>query len=121
MLKKKCSEIVNVILFWNLMLHLVEEEKWEALEFFYFVCVYVLHQDYSRLLSLCTSTCVIINVVFLWFKYYDQNYEKNLSYLVPPSSLTPPRVPAVDSAGSWTQSDANNFLINFFISLCDLI
>lgn len=46
---------------------------------------------------------------------------KNLSYLVPPSSLTPHWALGQDSVGRWTQSNANNFLINFFILLCDLI
>lgn len=37
---------------------------------FFFVFVYL---NYSRLLSLRTSTCVMINVVFLCFNSYDQN------------------------------------------------
>lgn len=43
------------------MLHLVMKKKYEVVEFF----VYVVYLNYSRLLSPCTSTCVIINVVFL--------------------------------------------------------
>lgn len=84
-------------------------EENEVVDFF----VYVLYLNYSRLLSLCTSTCVRINVVFLCFKYFDQK----LSYLVPPSSPTPHWALAVDSVGYWTQSNANNFLINFLF-LC---
>lgn len=37
-----------------------------------FLCVFVVYLNYSRLLSLRTSTCVMINVVFLCFNSYDQ-------------------------------------------------
>lgn len=38
------------------------------------VCAYVVYLNYSRLLSLRTSTCVMINVVFLCFNSYDQKH-----------------------------------------------
>lgn len=40
--------------------------------FFFFLYVFVVYPNYSRLLSLRTSTCVMINVVFLCFNSYDQ-------------------------------------------------
>lgn len=86
------------------------KKKYEVVEFF----VYVVYLNYSRLLSLCTSTCVIINVVFLCLSIM---IKKKTLYLVPPSSLTPHWALAVDSVGRWTQSNANNFLINFLF-LC---